>query len=127
MPADQPQALAAWLAAALGGPALSGAGEGLPRSLLSPSGQPLAEDQRARWVSLAGRAADEAGLPDAPGFRSALASCLEWLSRVATQPAAGRRARPGTDLGLGPGRPARPRPARRRPGHRPAGDAARAG
>ena len=39
-------------------------------------------------MSLASRAADEAGLPDAPGFRSALASCLEWLSRVATQPAA---------------------------------------
>ena len=65
-----------------------GAGKGLPQSLLSPSGQPLTEDQRARWVSLASRAADEAGLPDAPGFRSALASCLEWLSRVATQPAA---------------------------------------
>ena len=98
MPADQPQALAAWLAAALGGPALPGAAlpgaalpgarEALPQSLLSPSGQQLTEDQRARWVSLASRAADEALLPDAPGFRSALASCLEWLSRVATQPAA---------------------------------------
>ena len=113
MPADQPQALAAWLAAALGGPALPGAalpgaalpgaalpgaalpgaalpgaGKALPQSLLSPSGQQLTEDQRARWVSLASRAVDEAGLPDAPGFRSALASCLEWLSRVATQPAA---------------------------------------
>jgi CDGSH-type Zn-finger protein/truncated hemoglobin YjbI len=89
MPADHPQALAAWLAAALGGPALpGGAGEESPQSLLSPSGQPLTEDQRARWVSLASRAANEAGWPDAPGFRSALASCLEWLSRVATQPAA---------------------------------------
>ena len=58
-------------------------------------------------MSLASRAADEAGLPDAPGFRSALASCLEWLSRVATQPAAGRRARPGTDAGTG-ARAARP-------------------
>ena len=98
MPADQPQALAAWLAAALGGPALGGAGldgaalrgggKTLTQSLLSPSGRPLTEDQRSRWVSLAGRAADEARLPDAPGFRSAFASCLEWLSRVATQPAA---------------------------------------
>ncbi len=97
MPADQPQALATWLAAALGGPALDdpavsgathrGAGKALPQSLLSPSGQPLTEDQRARWVALAGRAANEAGWPDAAGFRSALASCLEWLSRVATQPA----------------------------------------
>ena len=94
MAADQPQALATWLAAALGGPAfrgpaLRGAGETLPQSLLSPSGQPLTEDQRARWVSLASRAADEAGLPGAPGFRSAFASCLEWLSRVAAQPAGG--------------------------------------
>jgi CDGSH-type Zn-finger protein/truncated hemoglobin YjbI len=118
MPADQPQALAAWLAAALGGPPLPGpeqagrpgdaghnrarhhrAGRdrttrqaepaaGLPHSLLSPAGQPLTEEQRARWVSLASRAADEAGLPADPGFRSAFASCLEWLSRVATQPAA---------------------------------------
>ena len=88
MAADQPQALATWLAAALGGPALPGAGEALTQSLLSPSGQPLTEDQRARWVSLASRAADEAGLPAAPGFRSAFTSCLEWLSRVATQPAA---------------------------------------
>jgi len=98
MAADQPQALATWLAAALGGPALGGpalrgaalrgGGKALPQSLLSPSGQPLTEDQRARWVLLASRAADEAGLPDATGFRSAFASCLEWLSRVATQPAA---------------------------------------
>jgi CDGSH-type Zn-finger protein/truncated hemoglobin YjbI len=90
MAAGQPQALAAWLAAALGGPAPAGTGETLPQSLLSPSGQPLTEDQRARWVALASRAADEARLPDAPGFRSALASCLEWLSRVATQPAGGK-------------------------------------
>jgi hypothetical protein len=45
----------------------------------------MAEDQPQ---ALATRAADEAGWPDAPGFRSAVASCLEWLSRVATQPAA---------------------------------------
>ena len=126
MPADQPQALAAWLAAALGGPALGGpalrrppgAGEALPQSLLSPSGQPLTEDQRARWVSLASRAADEAGLPDAPGFRSALASCLEWLSRVATQPAAdgGPGLVPTWDWGPGgPPAPASTTPARTPP------------
>jgi hypothetical protein len=59
---------------------------GLPQSLLSPAGRPLTGEQRARWASLASRAADEAGLPADPGFRSAFASCLEWVSRVATQP-----------------------------------------
>ena len=39
----------------------------LPHSLLSPGGQPLTEEQRARWVSLASRAADKAGLPADPG------------------------------------------------------------
>lgn len=84
---DQPQILAGWLAAALGGPPLPGGRQApLPQSLLSPAGQPLTEEQRARWVSLASRAADEAGLPADPGFRSALASCLEWISRAAAQP-----------------------------------------
>ena len=64
MPADQPQALAGWLAAALGGPrrgAGRGAGRragrgtgrgtgGLPYSLLSPAGQPVTAEQRARWA-----------------------------------------------------------------------------
>ena len=121
MAADQPQALAAWLAAALGGPALPRTRETLPQSLLSPSGQPLTEDQRARWVALASRAADEATLPDAPGFRSALASCLEWLSRVATQPAGGE---PGLvpTWDWGPGGP--PAPAAPDAGQGPAVQAA---
>jgi CDGSH-type Zn-finger protein/truncated hemoglobin YjbI len=109
MPADQPQALAAWLAAALDGPALPGPGPaGLPLTLLSPSGQPLTEDQRARWVSLASRAADEAGLAADPGFRSALASCLEWISRVATQPAAGGEPGSVAIWDWGPGGPPGP-------------------
>jgi CDGSH-type Zn-finger protein/truncated hemoglobin YjbI len=43
----------------------------------------LTEEQRARWVALAGQAATEAGLPADPPFRSALASYLEWDSRQA--------------------------------------------
>jgi hypothetical protein len=109
MPAGQPQALAAWLAAALGGPALPGPGPaGLPLALLSPSGEPLTEDQRARWVALASRAADEAGLAADPGFRSALASCLEWISRVATQPAASGEPGPVPTWDWGPGGPPDP-------------------
>jgi CDGSH-type Zn-finger protein/truncated hemoglobin YjbI len=64
----------------------------------------LTEEQRARWVALAGRAATEAGLPADPSFRAALASFLEWDSRQAQarsedsrpeQAAAGQR-RPAT-------------------------------
>jgi CDGSH-type Zn-finger protein/truncated hemoglobin YjbI len=41
----------------------------------------LTEDQRARWVALATRAATEAGLPDDAPFRATLAAYLEWTSR----------------------------------------------
>jgi hypothetical protein len=47
------------------------------------AGRALTEEQRARWVTLAGRAADEAGLPADPSFRAAFLSCIEWGSRVA--------------------------------------------
>jgi CDGSH-type Zn-finger protein/truncated hemoglobin YjbI len=91
MPPDQAQRLAAWLGGALGGPAPE-AGPGLRAVLgfndtgpddagLNDAG--LGEDERARWVALAGRAAEDAKLPADPGFRAALASCLEWLSRTA--------------------------------------------
>jgi truncated hemoglobin YjbI len=125
MPADQPQALAGWLAAALGGPPLpgpEGAGRDqaggqaepaarLPGSLLSPAGQPITGDQRVRWASLASQAAGEAGLPPDPGFRSAFASCLEWLSLVATQPAAAGASAAVPIWDWGPGGP--PAPAKR--------------
>jgi hypothetical protein len=40
------------------------------------------EAQRARWVALAVRAADEARLPADPEFRSAFTAYLEWSSRA---------------------------------------------
>ena len=49
----------------------------------SRHGRGLAEPQRARWVVLALRAADEAMLPADPQFRAALTSYLEWSSRTA--------------------------------------------
>ena len=55
-----------------------------------PSARPgFTEEQRARWVALAIRAADEAVLPADPQFRAALTSYLEWTSRAgdATPPA----------------------------------------
>ena len=72
------------------------------------------EEQRARWVALAVQAADEAGLPADPPFRSALASYLEWSSRAS----AADPADPAPGTGAPPARPpgARRRPAGRRPG-----------
>jgi truncated hemoglobin YjbI len=63
---------------AFGGPA-SRDGEVFEREKFS-------EEQRGRWVALAGRAAGEAGLPDDAGFRAALAAFVEWDSRGGTAP-----------------------------------------
>ncbi len=46
-------------------------------------GRALTEQERARWVRLMGEAADEAGLPADPEFRSAFVSYFEWGSRIA--------------------------------------------
>ena len=42
----------------------------------------LAEEQRRRWAQLISEAADEAGLPDDPEFRSAFVAYVEWGSRI---------------------------------------------
>jgi hypothetical protein len=73
MAPGHPQSEAAVLAEAFGGPAAEPPG---------PAGHDFTEAQRARWVTLAIRAADEAGLPADPEFRSALVSYLEWSSRA---------------------------------------------
>ena len=86
----------------------AGAPGGLPYSLLSPAGQPVTTEQRARWASLASRAADEAGLPADPGFRSALASCLEWISRAPASSPSGGAPAPVPAWDWGPGGPPAP-------------------
>jgi hypothetical protein len=48
-------------------------------------GKGLREEQRARWVSLMIRSADEAGLPSDPEFRAAFVSYFEWGSRIAVE------------------------------------------
>jgi CDGSH-type Zn-finger protein/truncated hemoglobin YjbI len=98
MPRSQPQRLAAWLGGALGGPAPEGAGGDLT-AVLGLDGGDFGEDQRTRWVALAGTAADEARLPADASFRAALSSCLEWLSRTALA-AAGTAGMPRWDWGL---------------------------
>lgn len=46
-------------------------------------GLAITEDQRFRWVQLMARAADDAGLPGDPEFRSALLAYVEWGTRLA--------------------------------------------
>jgi CDGSH-type Zn-finger protein/truncated hemoglobin YjbI len=71
-PAGQALREAAVLAAAFGGPAAT-----------QTTGRPaFTEEQRARWVALAVRSADDAKLPADPRFRAALTSYLEWTSRA---------------------------------------------
>jgi len=97
-----PQQEAAVLAEAFGGPAAP------PGS----KGHDFTEAQRARRVALATRAADEAGLPADPGFRSAHTSYLEWSSR-----AGGDAAPPPWDWGpAGPPAPAQVSTAQASPG-----------
>ena len=73
MPPELPQREAAIMAEAFGGPAQGGS---------AAIRQDFTEPQRARWVALATRAADEARLPADPEFRAALASYLDWSSRT---------------------------------------------
>ncbi len=104
----------------VGGGQVSGGPEGAGRREFAAG---LTEEQRARWVVLAGQAADEAGLPADPPFRAALASYLEWDSRQAAASPQGGPQQPGrvpagAALGLDRRRPARRRGrgCRRQPG-----------
>ena len=64
------------IAEAFGGPAST-----------QSSGRPaFTEEQRARWVALAIRSADDAKLPADPQFRAALTAYLEWSSRAGDTP-----------------------------------------
>jgi CDGSH-type Zn-finger protein/truncated hemoglobin YjbI len=76
MAPEQPQLEAEVIAEAFGGPAST-----------QSSGRPaFTEEQRARWVALAIRSADDAKLPADPQFRAALTAYLEWSSRAGDTP-----------------------------------------
>ncbi len=66
---------AARMAEAFGGPARASQDGGRFER------EQFSEEQRARWVALAGRACDDAGLPADAQFRAALAAYFEWDSR----------------------------------------------
>ena len=84
MPPEHPRREAMWLAEVFGGPAADSQDRGGSQQPAgAQAGLALTEEQRARWVALAGRAADEAGLPADAQFRSAFSGFLEWSSRAA--------------------------------------------
>ncbi len=95
MPPGHPGEEAAALAEALGGPAWTPPADGYPRLLGRGAARELTEEQRARWVTLAGQAAQDAGLPAEPQFQAAFTGYLEWSSRSAVAQPAGPPADPG--------------------------------
>jgi uncharacterized Fe-S cluster protein YjdI/CDGSH-type Zn-finger protein/truncated hemoglobin YjbI len=104
MPPGYPEYEAGRMSESFGGPARGGqdrGGRGGDGSRAFTA--QLTEEQRARWVALAGQAATEAGLPADPPFRAALASYLEWDSRQAQARPAGS---PAEQAGAGQAQPA---------------------
>jgi hemoglobin len=84
LPEDHPHHVALWLGEVFGGPPTYTAEHGgYPHMLSKHRGLAITEEQRARWVQLITPAADEAGLPSDPEFRSALMAYVEWGTRLA--------------------------------------------
>jgi hemoglobin len=85
--------VAVWLGEVFGGPAAYTADHGgYPAMLRHHIGLSISPAQRARWVQLIAEAADDAGLPDDPEFRSAFLAYVEWGSRIGMA-----NSRPGSD------------------------------
>jgi hemoglobin len=84
MPADHPHHVALWLAEVFGGPAeYTEHHGGYAHMIAKHLGLAITEEQRARWAQLIGSAADDAGLPADPEFRSAFMAYVEWGTRIA--------------------------------------------
>lgn len=76
--------VAIWWCEVFGGPAqYSGQLGGYERMLHKHLRLGITEDQRFRFASLMSLAADDAGMPSDPEFRSALVAYLEWGTRLA--------------------------------------------
>ena len=76
--------MAIWWSEVFGGPKeYSGEHGGYERMLQKHLQLHITKDQRFRFASLMSLAADDAGLPDDPEFRSALVAYLEWGTRLA--------------------------------------------
>jgi hemoglobin len=74
----------AWWSEVFGGPARYTEELGGYEAMLAHHrGLGITPEQRFRFASLMSLAADDAGLPDDPEFRSALVAYLEWGTRIA--------------------------------------------
>jgi len=86
--------VAAWWAEVFGGPArYSEELGGYEQMLMKHRGLTITLEQRTRFVLLLSLAADDAGLPDDPEFRSAFMAYAEWGTRLAMH-----NSQPGADL-----------------------------
>jgi hemoglobin len=84
MDADHPKHVAAWLGEVFGGPKrYTEEHGGYPHMLSKHRNLALTEQQRRRWVNLICDAADDAGMPSDPEFRSAFLAYIEWGTRLA--------------------------------------------
>jgi hemoglobin len=74
----------AWWCEVFGGPARYSSELGGYESMVAHHrGLGITPDQRFRFASLMSLAADDAGLPDDPEFRSAFVAYVEWGTRIA--------------------------------------------
>jgi hemoglobin len=84
MDPGHPKHVAAWLAEVFGGPKrYTEEHGGYPHMLSKHRNLGLTEQQRRRWVNLICDAADDAGMPADPEFRSAFVAYIEWGTRLA--------------------------------------------
>jgi truncated hemoglobin YjbI len=84
MDEHHPQYVATWLAEVFGGPPrYTEERGGYPHMLAKHRNVAITEEQRRRWVNLICDAADDAGLPGDPEFRSAFVAYIEWGTRLA--------------------------------------------
>jgi CDGSH-type Zn-finger protein/truncated hemoglobin YjbI len=86
MAPDHPERVAAWVAEVFGAPEVySVPYGGFQRMMSRHLGGHFTEAQRARFVELIVRSADDAGLPADPEFRAAFVAYFEWGSRIAKE------------------------------------------
>jgi CDGSH-type Zn-finger protein/truncated hemoglobin YjbI len=86
MSPDHPERVASWLGQVFGGPSAYSDRYGeYDRMISQHLDKALTPEQRARWVLLLARSADEVGLPADAEFRAAFTAYLEWGSRIALE------------------------------------------
>jgi CDGSH-type Zn-finger protein/truncated hemoglobin YjbI len=86
MSPDHPERVAAWLGQVFGGPsAYSDRYGGYERMISQHLDKGITLEQRALWITLLSRSADEVGMPADAEFRAAFTAYLEWGSRIAVE------------------------------------------